>query len=194
MDMKKFMNRLFCMLAVAGMGLFAAGCSEEGKEAWDDALRGDGDYECTITIDGEAIEVENVTAEEDYSGTITIYVNTPLLSRTSFYILIPDQDELCEINLREGVNLCEPVVEDGKEYNWFISGGVDSDPSYDGDLWYFYSAKGSLVVTSYEKGEYIEVEFKDCVVSDKMPYGGGSATETAVINGKVGVKITPSED
>ena len=192
--MKKFMNRLVCMLAVAGMGLFAAGCSEEDKEAWDDALRGDGDYECTITIDGEAIEVENVTAEEDYSGTITIYVNTPLLSRTSFYILIPDQDELCEINLREGVNLCEPVVEDGKEYNWFISGGVDSDPSYDGDLWYFYSAKGSLVVMSYEKGEYIEVEFKDCVVSDKMPYGGGSATETAVINGKVGVKITQGED
>lgn len=193
MDMKKFMNRLFCMLAVASMGLFAAGCSEEGKEAWDDALRGDGDYECTITIDGEAIEVENVTAEEDL-GSINIQVNMPLLSRTSFGILIPEQDELCEIYLREGVNLCEPMVEDGEEYNWFISGWVDSAPSYDGDLWYFYSAKGSLVVTSYEKGEYIEVEFKDCVVSDKMPYGGGSATETAVINGKVGVKITQGED
>ena len=29
MDMKRFLNRLFCVLAVAGMGMFAAGCSVE---------------------------------------------------------------------------------------------------------------------------------------------------------------------
>ena len=69
--MKRFLNRLFCMLAVAGMGMFVTGCSvEDGDKEQEGIDNESGEVEkgiCLWELSGEEI----VLRESDAEGAAT---------------------------------------------------------------------------------------------------------------------------
>lgn len=175
--MKKYLYHLaIALFAISSFTL--ASCSDDDENP---STGNNGQYYCTINVDGEAFKGEYISGEidDERAGVdyLTVWVNTNYFDDTWFTFSFCAEESIGCI-LRDGLDLCtNENWADGPNGRTYFFGTICTGA--DNETIFYEAGEGSIVILDYVESEYIELEFKNCHLYNF------DSDESIIINGKL---------